>query len=221
MLHKDTLFFLADLKGNNHKTWFDENRKRYDAIRKDLVKFVGAIIEEISAFDSEIEGIDPSKTLFRINRDIRFSKDKSPYKINLGAHIASKSGKEAGQVGYYLHLEPEGNFMGGGIYMPEAETLRKIREYTDENGAELTRIISDPEFIATFGTLQGERLKGTPKGYSKDHPYADFLSMKDMYVLHKVSDEDIQSGNLLEMAVSVFRTQYPLNTFLRKAIRRD
>ncbi len=221
MLHKDTLFFLADLKGNNHKTWFDENRKRYDEIRKSLVAFVGLLIEEISVFDTEIAGIDPSKTLFRINRDIRFSKDKSPYKINLGAHIASKASKEVGQVGYYLHIEPEGNFLGGGIYMPEAETLRKIREYVDENGHELRKIISEPTFVNCFGTLQGEKLKGVPKGYSKEHPYAELLSMKDMYALHKISDEVIQSGNLHEEALSVFKALYPLNAFLRNAIRKE
>ena len=218
MLHQDILFFLADLKGNNHKPWFDENRKRYEAIRKQLIESVEELIQEIQLYDSQIADVNPSKTLFRINRDIRFSKDKSPYKINMGAHIASKSGKDVGQVGYYLHIEPESCFLGGGIYMPQPETLKKMREYVAENGSELRKIISAPDFIQNFGELKGEKLKSSPKGYEKDHTFADLLAMKDMYVLHKIADHDLLSEDFIAKAGKIFQALYPLNRFLREAV---
>ncbi len=221
MLHKDTLIFLTELKENNHKIWFDENRKRYEAIRKEWVCFIGKLIEAIGEFDEEVVGIEPAKTLFRINRDIRFSKDKSPYKINIGAHIAGRNSKEVGQVGYYLHIEPGGSFLGGGIYIPEPETLKKIRNYIDTEGEDLMKVTTDPLFVKIFGQLKGDKLKSTPKGYPKEHIFSDFLSMKDWYVLHLLPEKTLFSDALLSYTKDIFMAQYPLIQFLRKAIRSE
>jgi len=119
---KKSLSFISDLKKNNNKEWFHANRKQYDEARGEFIAFVEMMVSEIGMFDPDLGPISPKSTLFRINRDIRFTKDKSPYKTNFGAFII-KGGKKSGNAGYYFHLEPDGTFAGGGIYHPEANIL--------------------------------------------------------------------------------------------------
>lgn len=215
MLSPDLFLFLIELKNNNHKPWFDANNVRYQALRKEFLTFSEEMIAKIGGYDEAIVGINPKKTLFRINRDIRFSKDKSPYKTNFGASISEGKGDAPG---YYVHIEPDNSFLAGGCYMPMPEDLAKIRNYIDATGNELRKITENADFVREYEILRGERLKSAPKGYPKDHLQADFLAMKGFYVSHKVTDEQVCSADFADYAANVFNALLPLNDFLRTAI---
>ena len=142
---KEVFSFLKDLSANNDREWMQSNKKRYENARKEVSTFVAQLIESIGEFDSGIVGLQPKDCLFRINRDIRFSKDKRPYKTNFGAAI-TEGGKKLPNPTYYIHMEPGKSMMACGIYMPEADTLKKIRQEIDYNAGELKKIIDNPTF---------------------------------------------------------------------------
>ena len=210
--------FLLDLKENNNREWFDANRQRYENAKNELLGFIENLLPEVAAFEPSIYGIDPKKTLFRIYRDTRFSKDKTPYKTNMGVHI-TPGGKQSPLAGYYLHLEPGSCFLGGGSYMPMPEILQKIRTYTAQYGADLEEIVQQPAFKEVFGALQGEKLKSIPKGFDKEHPYGEFLKMKSMYVGKEFSQEKCHQYDFLSYVKEGFQTMQPLNLFLNRAIQ--
>ncbi len=215
MITQDLFLFLIELKNNNHKPWFDANNDRYQALRKSFLAFSEEMIAKVSLFDESIIGINPKKTMFRINRDIRFSKNKAPYKSNFGASISEGKGDAPG---YYVHIEPDACFLAGGCYMPMPEDLAKIRNYIDATGEELRQITENADFVREYGVLQGERLKSAPKGYPKDHAQADLLAMKGFFVSHKVTEEQVCSPDFPEYAAKVFKALLPLNDFLRAAV---
>lgn len=217
MISPELFLFLIELKNNNHKPWFEANNERYQALRKEFLAFSEEMIAKIGAYDEEIVGINPKKTLFRINRDIRFSKNKAPYKSNFGTSISEGKGDSPG---YYVHIEPDNCFLAGGCYMPMPEDLAKIRNYIDATGNELRQITENLDFVTEYGVLQGERLKSAPKGYPKDHPEAHFLAMKGFFVAHKVTEEQVCAPDFVEYAANVFKSLQPLNDFLRTAIRK-
>ncbi len=212
-----TLDFLADLARHNNKDWMGANKKRYQEAKGHFIELIDKIIRRASEFDKNLEGIDPSKTIFRINRDIRFSKNKDPYKTNFGASIVP-GGNKTGYPGYYLHLMPDENFFGGGLYRPEAESMRKIRQEIDYNGKRLRQIIETPTFRKVFEQQYGERLKTAPKGYPKDHPELDLLQLKNHIFLHKVEDKKATSSNYVDQVVEGIRILHPYIKFLRVAI---
>jgi len=168
MISKDTFYFLKQLAVNNNKEWFNENRVLYTIIRKEFENFIEIVIKEISKFDRDSAQTTAKASLFRINRDIRFSADKLPYKTNLGAFIA-KGGRKGINAGYYIHVEPGGCFLAGGIYMPTGPMLKAIRNEIYDYTEEFREIINAPSFQKHFGkTLWGEKLKSAPKGFNKD-----------------------------------------------------
>ena len=140
-----TLDFLSDLARHNKKEWMDNNKKRYQQAKKQVIEFIAELIQKSSAFDPHLTSLDPGKTLFRINRDIRFSKNKDPYKTNFGASIV-QGGKKSGNPGFYLHIMLGNNFAGGGIYQPSPEMLQKVRQEVDYSGKEIRSIIDDKNF---------------------------------------------------------------------------
>jgi len=217
MLSPDLFSFLSELKENNHKPWFDVNNARYQGLKKNFIAYLEELIEQIVVFDNDIQGTNPSKTLFRINRDVRFSKDKSPYKTNFGADI-SKGGKGSWFPGYYVHIEPQKSILAGGAYMPESEQIKKIRNYIDYTGEELLKITQAEDFVKYFGELRGERLKTVPKGFDKEHPQLHFLAMKGWYVFHNVEDTQVLAEDFATYSAKVFAALQPLNQFLITAI---
>jgi uncharacterized protein (TIGR02453 family) len=218
MALKDTLVFLSNLAENNHKAWFDENRKAYEAAKKDVTEIVAQVIKGVAEFDPAIGAIEPKKAVFRIFKDVRFSKDKTPYKTNMGAWMAP-GGKASVFAGYYLHLEPGGkSFVAGGSYMPPSNILKAIREAIDYDAESLEKILNTPEFIAAFGGLEGEKLKTTPKGFAKDHPSIELLRHKSFVVSHHYTDEEVLSPTFLNDALAKLKLVFPLNTYLNKAI---
>lgn len=217
MLQKETLHFLTEIRSNNNREWFDKNRKSYEHARDDFRDFVEDLIAEIIEFDGDLMGIEAKKSIFRLFRDTRFSKNKEPYKQNFGASL-SRGGRKSPFAGYYVHLMPGNNFIGGGHYRPEASELKKIRAFIESNAADLRTITSDKQFQKYFGELRGDRLKSAPKGYPKDHPEIDLLRMKGFFVLHEVSDEQFLEEGFAAKAAEILKVMHPLVEFLNDAI---
>ena len=212
------LSFLDELKTNNNKEWMDANRGAYLQAKADFEALVNALLQNLQAIDAGLNGLTAKDCIFRINRDIRFSKDKSPYKHNFGASIA-EGGKKSLNAGYYLHIQP-GNesFVGGGLYMPPGEQLKKIRQEIDYNAPELFEIVTTKDFEQAYGRIQGEKLIRAPKGYDPDHPNIEFLKLKSYVALHKLTDDDIQSPQLIENLTHKCQVLKPFIDFLNIAI---
>lgn len=217
MIQTITFDFLNKLKKNNNKEWFDRHRPLYEAAKKDAQVFIDELIASISKFDSAVKHLEAKKCMFRINRDIRFSKDKTPYKINIGASI-SPGGKGSFTAGYYIHLQPGASFLAGGMWQPEAPLLHAIRQEIDYNAKEFKKIISHKDFKKCFGALSDEdKLKTVPKGYDKTHPEIELLKNKSFIVVHDLKDKEVLSKDFLKHCSTVFKAMYPFNSFLRKA----
>lgn len=212
-----TLNFLTTLKKNNYKEWFDENRKIYQSLRVNFLELVQSIIEDISEFDENLSGVESKKCVFRINRDIRFSKDKTPYKSNFGALMGDKGRKSKG-TSYYIHIEPGNSFIGGGVYMPSPDRLAAIRQEIDYNAVDLKKIINTKEFNDTFGEIKGEALKTTPKGYSKDHTDIELLRLKSFYVIKYFDDKLLKSNDFYKELISTYKKVKKFNKFLNHAL---
>ncbi|UXX80454.1 DUF2461 domain-containing protein [Reichenbachiella carrageenanivorans] len=213
---KPTLKFLNELSVNNNKDWFDANRKTYENCRKDFITLVSSIIGEIAKFDPELTDVDPKKCIFRINRDIRFSKDKTPYKTNFGA-LMGANGKKTEGTGFYIHLAPGQNFAGGGIYRPPAETLAAIRQEIDYNPDALQQLLETKDFQETFGEIRGDKLKTAPKGYPKDHPNIDLLRLKSFYVIREFNEKDLVADDFFESLVFTYKSAHTFNAYLKEA----
>lgn len=215
-ISQSTLDFLSDLKHHNERDWFLKNRKRYEDAKYNYELFVQAVIDGISDFDPILKGLEVKSCTYRIYRDIRFSNDKTIYKTHLGAFIV-QGGKKNGDryAGYYFHVEPGGNSMiAGGAYMPPTPWLNAIRENIDEKGERFLRIVQAPEFLKTFGEIEGERLKSAPKGFAKDHPYIAYLKLKSFLVMKSFTDSEITGRECFSNVISACRTMKPFNDFL-------
>lgn len=207
------LDFLNDLKKNNNREWFQQNKPSYESAREVFLHFVEILVSEIQNIDPEIGAVIPSKTLYRIYRDVRFSKDKSPYKTNFGAHIV-KDGKKSGNAGYYFHLEPGGTFIAGGVYQPMPDSLKMVRTEIFENPDEFRAIIESPQFRKNFNELWGDKLKTAPKGFPKDFPDIDLLKYKSYIVAKNLSDTSLSGNKLITELKEILQSLYPLNRFL-------
>ncbi|MEO9483441.1 MAG: DUF2461 domain-containing protein [Ekhidna sp.] len=213
-----TLDFLSDLAKHNNKEWMDDNKKRYQQAKGNVIELVADVIQKSSAFDPSLTGIDPRKTLFRINRDIRFSKNKDPYKTNFGAAIV-EGGRKSGNPGYYLHIMPGNNFVGGGVYQPSPEMLQKVRQEIDYNGKEVRSIIDKEDFRKVFDEPYGDdKLKRAPKGYPKDHEHIELLQLKHYVFMSKMTDKQVTAKNFSNEVAKVYKTLHPFNLFLEKAL---
>jgi len=214
---KYTYSFLEDLANHNSKEWMDANKKRYNTAKQYFIELVKDVIDKASEFDPELSTLEPKKTLFRINRDIRFSKNKDPYKTNFGASI-TPGGKKTGFPGYYIHLKPGDNYIGGGLYQPAPDFLGKIRQEIDYNGSKLRSIIDSKDFQNFYGAPYGERLKTAPKGYPKDHEDIELLQLKHHVFMKKMEFDGMSHDELVDQIVYGFRLLHPYRQFLTEAI---
>ena len=215
---KSVLTFLKKLKENNHKVWFEEHKLDYLEAKQQFEQLVNKLISELSKFDKELDKhLTAKDCTFRIYKDVRFSKDKQPYKTNFGASI-NPGGKKSGIAGYYLHLEPGNCFFAGGNYMPAPEALQAIRQEIDYNGKELVSILNEKKFKTLYHELEEiELLKTTPKGFEKDHPYLDLLKHKHFIATAEISDKVVYTDDFADFLTDCGKTVYPLLRFLRKA----
>ena len=221
MLQSSTLKFLKDLKKNNNKSWFDINRKRYETAKNDFLQFIQAVIDAHGKKDKSIASLKAKDCLFRINRDIRFSKDKSPYKTNFGASINKGGRKAMNSAGYYFHLEPGQLFVGGGIYQPMPAELSKVRQEVDYCFIEFKKIISAKKFKSTYGDLDRSPeflLSRVPKGYDAENPAAEYLKLKSYLAVTNLTDKDVTSKTLLKKTLNAFESLKPLIDFLNRAL---
>lgn len=209
--------FLSALAQNNHREWMQENKKWYDETRGEFMEDVDYIIKGLSEFLPGMDAFKPKDCVFRINRDVRFSANKDPYKTNFSAYFSPKGKKSVGP-GFYLSVKPGESVIGGGIWMPEADTLKKIRKEIDYSGARLQEIEESPDFKSTFGQIDGERLKTSPRDYDASHPYIDYLRLKSFTAFKDIQDSEINSGAYLNLALDVFKKMMPLHEFLEQAI---
>ncbi|MEC3875520.1 DUF2461 domain-containing protein [Chryseobacterium salviniae] len=205
--------FLRQLTENNNREWFTENKNLYTESQENLVLFLEGLIKEMCEFDSELGKIDAKKSLFRIYRDTRFSKDKTPYKTNFGASLGMGKGSQKG--GYYLHLEPGKSFIAGGIYMPESSVLKTLRKEISLYGQEFLNILNDKEFKKYFPELdQDDKLKKVPQGFEKEDPMAEYLKLKSFIVVYNLSDKEVSDKNASKNLAKIFKAMKPLNDFL-------
>lgn len=218
MITSETMKFLKDIKRNNNKEWFHKNKDRYQVARSNFIEFITRVLDELKHHDMTLSAIEPSRCIFRINRDIRFSKDKKPYKTNFGAN-PSKGGRKIYRAGYYFHLEPGMSFLAGGIWMPEGEDLAKIRQELDYCLDEFKTIISDKTFKKQYGELDREaELIRPPKGYDENHPGLSFLKLKSFTVTAALTDDQVLSKKIVQLTLDHFKTMIPFIHFLNRAL---
>ncbi|HSW68457.1 MAG TPA: DUF2461 domain-containing protein, partial [Bacteroidales bacterium] len=184
---------------------------------QEFLVFLKDIIIEISRFDPTIAPVEPQHCLFRLNRDVRFSNDKSPYKTHIGAFI-SKTGRQGNSPGYYIHIEPSNTFLAGGLYMPPPDLLKEVRNEIYYNHNEFRAILSHPDFIRLFGQLdESDKLSRPPKGVDASWPYVDLLKYKSYTATHMLNTEEVKTDHLRSVMVYVFGAMYPFIAFLYQA----
>lgn len=214
---KDILDFLKDLEANNAREWFDQNRDRYDATRKHFLVVAEQLIHDIRQFDDEVPALNPKDCVFRIFRDVRFSKDKLPLKTNYGCFIA-RGGRKSGFAGYYLHIQPGECFLSGGIYMPPPEHLQAIRQEIYYHPKKYIDLIENKEFKSTYTLEYSDKLKTAPKGYPKDWEYIDLIKNRNYAFGHRVVEAELFDSDFLKNAIELFKIILPLNRYLNKAV---
>jgi len=216
-MEESVLEFLRKLKMNNDRDWFNDHKNEYLSARHDVEKFVDFLIPDLRKIEPKIGTITAKQTMFRIYRDVRFSKDKSPYKTNFGAYI-SPGGKKSNQAGHYVHFEPGGSFIAGGSYGPDGEVLKKIRTEILYNLEEFKTIVDNKKFREMFGDLRGARLVGPPQGFPRDFEGIEYLKFKDFTVFRQITDEQVLKPDFAQLTIETFKTMKPLNDFLNRAI---
>ncbi len=218
MLTSGTISFLTELALNNNKPWFDEHRDKYVAAKEDFEVLVTNVLKDLATYEPAFAEQKAKDCIFRIFRDVRFGKDKTPYKAHFGAYF-SKGGKKSPAGGYYLHIEPGGKtFAGGGIWMPESAQLKAVRQEIDYNFDEFTSIINDKKFKKTFPVINGASAKKAPAGYTEDNPAINFLKLKSFTVGYNISDKELTNKQLTKSVSEIFATMKPFIDFLNRAV---
>ncbi|MES2519283.1 MAG: DUF2461 domain-containing protein [Bacteroidota bacterium] len=212
---KNGLKFLEQLKENNNREWFANHKPEFDLIVKENKVFFNQIYDELQKHDSlnEIH-------IFRIYKDVRFSKDKSPYKTNLGAGYSRTKPHLRG--GYYLQIEPNNSFVGGGFWSPNSEDLLCIRKEFEADTTEIEKITSDDTFVKYFGELKGEDgVKTAPKGFDKNHPAIDLIKKKQYVVMRKFTDQEVLSDDFQQEVIATFLAMRPFFDYMSELLTTD
>lgn len=214
---KEIYDFLRELELHNNREWFDKNRDTYKKTQQQFLHITEILINEIRSFDKEMPMLDPKKCVFRIFRDVRFSKDKRPYKNNYGAFMA-RDGRKGGNPGYYFHIQPGQSFIAGGIYMPDADKLRAIRREIFNHPQDFIDLIEEDDFRSSFSLYADDKLKTAPKGFPKDFEYIDLLRYKSYAPFMNITDEQLFSPDIIELILSKYKLLSRFNQYLNYAI---
>ena len=221
MIQNTTFTFLDKLKENNSSEWFKSHDDAYREVRADVISFVSQIIQGLSIIDSSIQSqyLEPHKCIKRINRDIRFSLNKTPYKTHFFV-LFNPRGNKSEAASYYLHIEPNNSFVGGGVYMPPTAELNKFRKEIEYNLAEWDEIINNSSFLKTFpeGVQTSSLLKTAPRGFDKQSEAIQYLRMKGFYTIHRMTNSELTSVNALSIVLDSFKEVQPMIRFLNSAI---
>lgn len=215
-MNTEIIRFLTELRENNYREWFQDNKSRYNALKVGFTDDVQRLINRIALFDPDLSGLEAKDCLFRIYRDIRFSPDKTPYKTHFSAYL-SLGGRASERAGYYIHIEPGNCLLSGGIWMPPAPLLKKLRQELYQQIDEFVEIIENPSFKAIYPELEGEVLKRNPVGFP-DSPYNAIIRHKDFSVASYKPDDFLTEDSWLENSVETFRQLYPFNRFLNDIV---
>ena len=213
---KHVLAFLSDLTLNNDRSWFQENKNRYDEIKKEHEVFLNTLIQAMSSIDPDLARLTAKDVVFRIYRDVRFSHDKSPYKTHVGAYLA-KGGKKSSLAGYYIHLEPNNCFISGGLWCPETAVLRIVREDVYTNLDEFKAIVNHSTFSKYF-KLEDDKLKKVPANFPKDSPDSEWVKYKSYLATCKLPDQFFEDSTLVEQSVKRMEALVPLVKFLNFSV---
>lgn len=218
MISTRTINFLNDLKLNNNRDWFLTKNIDYKAAKQEYIDFIKKVITQLSHKAKEYSEIEASKCLFRINRDVRFSNNKAPYKTNFGASI-NTYGKKSPKAGLYIHIEPGVSFIGGGIYMPASDILFKVRQEIDYNFNEFRNTIQHKDFVKHYGQLDmSEALKNPPRGFDKENAAIDFLKLKSFVAFANFSDKEILKSDFADQVSTKLLALLPFINFINKGI---
>ena len=220
MLSKETLQFLDDLKANNNRDWFLENKKRYEAFKKDYQQLVADLLDAMKPLDPSLEMLEVKNCTFRINRDIRFSKDKTPYKSHLGIWLSSGA-KGLNRSGYYIHLEKGASFIAGGLYCPESDDLKKMRKEIAYFHDDLEAILAEKDFKREFGDFdrnEKDTLKNPPRGFDKEHPAIELLKLKSFESSQKIEFSAAAKKDFVAVMSQKLIVLKPLNDFINRAL---
>lgn len=230
MLSNNSLLFLDDLKTNNNRKWFLNNKKRYDNFKEDYLGLTSKVLDNMKSLDDSLRMLEVKNCVFRINRDIRFSKDKSPYKSYAGIWLSSGA-KGKNRSGYYIHIERGNSFIAGGFYHPNADDLGKIRKEISFFYEDLTTIINEPNYKREFGDLTREfgnidcksntLLRSAPRGYDKNHPAIDFLKLKSFESTRKIDISEVLKGDFVSSICQKLIILKPLNDFINRGLADD
>jgi uncharacterized protein (TIGR02453 family) len=205
-INKETIQFLKTLSKNNNRDWFNKHKNKYEEARTNMIDFADALLAEMNKHDN-IETETGKKSLYRIYRDVRFSKDKTPYSEYWGGGFRRATKKLRG--GYYFHIEKGNSSLMGGFWGPNSDDLKRIREDIDLNHEGWRRILSDKTFKKTFGELRGEQVRSAPRGYDKNHEAIDLLRYKQFIIRHRFTDEEVLSKNFVHKANDIFKKMRP------------
>jgi uncharacterized protein (TIGR02453 family) len=217
-MQKTVLDFLSQLEKNNNREWFQRNKQQYDEAKAAVESFVNSMIPGLAKFDEAVKYVEAKDCMFRIFRDVRFAKDKSPYKINMGAWI-TRAGRKSPGPGYYIHLQPGGSFLAAGVYMPEPDQLKKIRNEIYYNITEFKSILNDKKLKKICnGLSDNDKGKMAPREFPKDFPDIELLKYKHYTLSYPLRDEMVGSEHFHEIVLMAFRTMYPFNMFLKRAL---
>lgn len=220
-LPKDFFVFFKELAANNERAWFEENKQRYkDVVLAPLSDFIAAMAPRVAKITKHIV-CDPRPnggSMFRIYRDVRFAKDKSPYKTNAGVHFRHALGRDAHVPGFYMHFAPDEVFFGGGIWMPEPPALNKVRRAIADEPKSWKKVVDDRVFKTKFNGVEGEALSRPPKGFDAEHPYIGDIKRKSFFAMHQSSPKVAGSPALLDDVEATFRAAKPLMQFVCKAL---
>ena len=212
------LDFLIRLGRNNNRDWFNDNKNEYIDLKEEFELFINKLIPEIKQIDGFTSNLSAKDCVYRIYRDVRFSKNKVPYKTHFGAYITD-GGRKSPFAGYYVHIEPGGSFAGGGIHRPEASVLKELRYEIMDRTDEFKNIVSAQEFRKIFPEIYGEQLKTVPKGFPKDFKDIALLRYKSYALVHKIDDVVIKSTGFEDYLLNLYNTAKPFNAFFNKVIK--
>jgi uncharacterized protein (TIGR02453 family) len=214
---KPVLTFLSAVQKNNNRVWFEGHRPAYEMAREQFEALIDSLIVGLGSVE-HLGGITAKDCVMRIYRDIRFSKDKSPYKRSMAAAIRP-GGKRSGRLAYYLHLEPhDASVIAGGLYDPEPAQLARFREAIDRDPKPFRKVVNNKAFVQAFGAVKGESLKTVPKGYDRDHPRIDLLRMKEVFAIRHLTDAEVLSPKFSAVVIQSFTALKPFLDYLNSIL---
>lgn len=216
---ENIIHFLNELKQNNNREWFAENKDRYQQVKLEFEKISTLLLLEISKFDPEIKQVDVKDCIFRIYRDTRFSHDKTPYKTHFGVFIATAGGRKSQRGGYYIHLDPAGSFVASGVWCPDANLLKALRQSVYDNIEELNAIRKQDGFSKYFKTFfEEDKLKNVPRGFPKEFEDAELLKLKHYLVKHDLEPSQLNSSDFIVQVAEILQQAHPFNQFLNYTV---